>query len=232
MSSVGTYVIILNRSYKKIKSSLSNQVITSTCGDTYLLSTSAIRRTAAPVYGKHDTFETGCGTFPTSFCRCGDGWQTNTATQLGHGLVLELCGRRMCRGGVHRDFIRNVEVCGFSSSTKQNRVARTARSQNVAAAGQWNRNIRHIQRHRITDKRGVFRTYQDHGSRREKKVSKIWKTVYPTDIRLENILHVCLNPMNIKSVYSKMRFVVLLVRIFPGKFYTEDTNNRLRKDAF
>jgi hypothetical protein len=41
-----------------------------------------------------------------------------------------------------------------------------------------------------------------------------------------------LNPMNITSVYSKMRFVVLLIRIVPGNFYTQDANNRLRKDAF
>jgi len=25
--------------------------------------------TAAPIYGKHDTFQSGCGTFPTSFRR-------------------------------------------------------------------------------------------------------------------------------------------------------------------
>jgi hypothetical protein len=147
---------------KKLKSSLSNQLITGTCGDTYLLSTSAIRTTAAPIYGKHDTFQTGCGTFPTSFCRWGDGRETNTATKLGHGLVLELCGRRMCRSGVQRDFIWNVEVCGALSSTKQNRVARNAWSQNVVAVGQWNRNIRQIQRHRITDIRRVFRAYREH----------------------------------------------------------------------
>jgi hypothetical protein len=58
------------------------------------------------------------------------------------------------------------------------------------------------------------------GSWREYKVSKIWKTVYPTDIRLEGILYVCINPMNTNS------------RIFPGKFCTHDANNRFRKDVF